>query len=142
MHAATRRARLMLRMHAVAPPFPWAEGVDYSQAVVAGPLVFVAGQGPFEEDGRIVATDFAEQLRRTYRNLERVLAEADASLGDVAQMTVYLVEESHYAIFKTVRREFFEAPFPASTVVRAGLLFEGMLVEIDAIAVRGGRFAL
>ena len=50
-------------------------------------------------------------------------------------MTVYLARASDYDVFKRVRAEVFPHPYPASTaVVAGGFLFEGMLVEMDAVA--------
>jgi enamine deaminase RidA (YjgF/YER057c/UK114 family) len=50
-------------------------------------------------------------------------------------MTVYLARASDYDAFKRVRGELFQPPYPASTaIVAGGFLFEGMLVEMDAVA--------
>ena len=50
-------------------------------------------------------------------------------------MTVYLARAADYDAFKHVRGELFAPPYPASTaVVGGGFLFEGMLVEMDAVA--------
>jgi len=53
------------------------------------------------------------------------------------KMTVYVANRADYDAFKTVRSELLAPPFPASTAVEATLLIDGMLVEIDAVAVRG-----
>ena len=50
-------------------------------------------------------------------------------------MTVYLARGDHYDAFKRVRHDLFAPPYPASTaIVAGGFLFDGMLVEIDAVA--------
>ena len=122
-----------------AAPFARAEGMHYSQAVEAGGLVFSAGQGGFGGDGEVVAGGFEAQLRQAFANLAAALASGGASLEGVVKMTVYLADPADYAIFKTVRAELLAAPWPASTaVVAGGLLIEGMLVELDAVAVAGG----
>jgi 2-iminobutanoate/2-iminopropanoate deaminase len=121
-------------------PFPWAAGYDFSQGVAAeGRLVFTAGQGGFGDDGAVVdPDDFEAQLRQAYRNLEAVLTAAGASLRTVVKVTVYLLRADDYEAFKRVRREVFSPPYPASTAILAGgFLFEGMLVELDAVAVAG-----
>ncbi len=49
--------------------------------------------------------------------------------------TVYLARASDYDVFKRVRAETFRSPYPASTaIVAGGFLFDGMLVEMDAVA--------
>jgi 2-iminobutanoate/2-iminopropanoate deaminase len=117
-------------------PFPFAESWEFSQSVVAdGGLVFTAGQGGFGPDGSVVdQLDFEAQLRQAYANLSAVLEAAGASLETVVKMTVYLARASDYETFTRVRHEIFSPPFPASTAVLAGFLFDGMLVEMDAVA--------
>jgi 2-iminobutanoate/2-iminopropanoate deaminase len=120
-----------------ANPFPWAADYQYSQSVVSeGALVFTAGQGAFGADGGVAARGDAEgQIRLTFANLAAVLEAEGASLRTLVKMTVYLARASDYDAFKRVRGELFAAPYPASTaVVGGGFLFEGMLVEMDAVA--------
>jgi enamine deaminase RidA (YjgF/YER057c/UK114 family) len=120
------------------PPFAWAEGLQYSQAVTAGDLVFTAGQGGFGDDGEVVEGGFEAQLRRTFANVDAALGSLGASLATIAKLTVYLVDKGDYETFKRVRAELLTAPWPASTaVVVRELLVDGMLVEIDAVAVVG-----
>lgn len=118
-------------------PFPWAEGLHYSQAVVAGAFVFTAGQGGFGPDGELVAGGFEPQCRQAFANLAAALAAGGATLAGLVKLTVYLPNRSDYDLFKTIRAEFLHAPFPASTAIVADLLIDGMLIEIDAVAVAG-----
>ena len=118
-------------------PFPFAADYQYSQSVVtAGELVFTAGQGGFGQDGAVVAPDDAEaQIRQAFANVAAVLAAEGAGLDTVVKMTVYLARASDYDAFKRVRGELFTPPYPASTaIVAGGFLFDGMLVEMDAVA--------
>jgi enamine deaminase RidA (YjgF/YER057c/UK114 family) len=117
-------------------PFPFAESWEFSQSVIAdGELVFTSGHGGFGDDGNVVdPADFEAQLRQAYANLARTLEGAGASLETVVKLTVYMARASDYETFKRVRHDTFSAPYPASTAVLAGFLFDGMLVEIDAVA--------
>jgi 2-iminobutanoate/2-iminopropanoate deaminase len=118
-------------------PFPFAAEYQYAQSVVTeGELVFTAGQGGFGVDGVVVdPTDAEAQIRRAYANLDAVLQAEGASLETIVKMTVYLASADDYDTFKRVRGELFSPPYPASTaIVAGGFLFEGMLVEIDAVA--------
>ena len=111
-------------------PFPFAAEYEYSQSVVTdGELVFSAGQGAFGDD------DAEAQIRRAFANLDTVLRAEGASLATVVKMTVYLARASDYDAFKRARHDAFSPPYPASTaIVAGGFLFDGMLVEIDAVA--------
>jgi 2-iminobutanoate/2-iminopropanoate deaminase len=118
-------------------PFPWAEGLQYSQSVAAGDLVFTAGQGGFGADGNVVAGGFEAQCRQAFANLEAALAVHGASLDTIVKLTIYVVDREDYDIFKRVRAEIMKPPYPSGTAVASTLLLDGMLVEIDAVAVRG-----
>jgi 2-iminobutanoate/2-iminopropanoate deaminase len=116
-------------------PFPWAADFQYSQSVLAeGELVFTAGQGGFGDDGVVVSSDPQEQIRRAFANVDAALRAGGASLETVVKMTVFLADASLYDAFKAVRAELFSPPYPASTaLVAGGFLFDGMLVEIEAV---------
>jgi enamine deaminase RidA (YjgF/YER057c/UK114 family) len=118
-------------------PLAFTRGYEYSQAMVAdGPMVYVSGQGGFGADGSVVDPDDVEaQLRQAYANVAALLEANGASLATVVRMTVYLARAEDYDAFKRVRHEVFDPPYPASTaIVAGGFLFEGMLVEMDAVA--------
>jgi enamine deaminase RidA (YjgF/YER057c/UK114 family) len=118
-------------------PFPFAAQYEYSQAMLSeGELVFTAGQGGFGPDGAVVDPDDAEaQIRQAFANVDAALRAGGASLDTVVKMTVFLLRASDYDAFKRVRHEVFSPPYPASTALLAGgFLFEGMLVEVEAIA--------
>jgi enamine deaminase RidA (YjgF/YER057c/UK114 family) len=118
-------------------PFPFAAEYEYSQAVLAeGEMVFTAGQGGFGSDGAVVDPDDAEaQIRQAFANVDAALRAGGASLDTVVKMTVFLLRAEDYDAFKRVRHEIFSAPYPASTALLAGgFLFDGMLVEIEAVA--------
>jgi 2-iminobutanoate/2-iminopropanoate deaminase len=108
---------------------------SYSQAVRKGDILQIAGQGPGDpETGEFVGTTVAEQTRRTLENVQAILEEAGASFDDVVMMRVYLTRREDFAEMNAVYAEFVGEPYPARTTIFVGLI-EGMLVEIDALAV-------
>jgi 2-iminobutanoate/2-iminopropanoate deaminase len=117
--------------------FPWARDSHFSQSVRSDDLVVASGQAGFDDDGRLVGDGFEDQLRRAFRNLDRVFREQDSSLDGVLRLNTYLAGASQYEAFKAIRAEFLRPPYPASTAVVVGFDFPGMLCEIDAIAARG-----
>ena len=105
----------------------------YSPAVRAGDFLYVSGQVPRDpRTGELLGATIEEQARATLTNLQRVLAAAGATLGDVVSVTVYLADENDWGAFNAVYREVMTAPYPSRTVVGAGL--RGILVEISAVA--------
>lgn len=107
----------------------------YTDAVRFGNLLFVSGAAPVDEDGRLVGDgDVVAQARQVHLNLEKILAHARASFGDVLKVTVFLTHVDDRAKVNEVRREFFGSAYPASTLVEvSALAVPGMLVEIEAV---------
>jgi reactive intermediate/imine deaminase len=104
--------------------------------VSGGRLVFVAGQVPWDAEGRTVAPgDPVGQTRQVFQNIRAILAEAGATLDDVIKMTIFLVDIRHRDAVNQVRSEVFRPPYPASTQVAvAALVDTDWMVEIEAVA--------
>ncbi|MCE2941681.1 MAG: RidA family protein [Gemmatimonadota bacterium] len=109
----------------------------YSSAVRAGQHLYVAGMTPRDPaTGDFGPADVRVQARRCLGNLRIVLEASGASLGDVVQVLVHLRHVGDRDAFEAVWSEFFEAPYPARTIVGAELRGT-MLVEVSATAYLG-----
>lgn len=109
----------------------------YSQAIVAGGLVFCAGQGAIDPQTQEVQRGSIEvETERTLRNLEAVLDAAGCTFADVLKTTVFLVDMGDFAAMNGVYAGFFPDPPPARTTVQVAALPKGFKVEIEAIARR------
>jgi 2-iminobutanoate/2-iminopropanoate deaminase len=109
----------------------------YSQAIVAGDLVFCAGQGaidPATQELRLGTIE--EETERTLRNLGAVLDAAGVGFADVVKTTVFLTDLAEFAAMNAVYASFFPDPPPARTTVQVAALPKGFRVEIEAIARR------
>jgi 2-iminobutanoate/2-iminopropanoate deaminase len=111
----------------------------YSQGIVAGELIFTAGQLGGDPRSGELAQGIEAQTLQALGNIAAVLAAAGSGWGDVVKTTVFLSDMSDFAAFNAVYAEVVEEPFPARSTVAAAALPKGALVEIDAIAVRGDR---
>jgi 2-iminobutanoate/2-iminopropanoate deaminase len=106
----------------------------FSQAIRIGNLVFVSGQaGRNRETGQL--GDVREQTEWSLRNVKAILAEAGATLDDVVKTTVYLRDASLSKEMSDEYVKHFSEPLPGRSTAIVGLKLEGMLVEIEAIAV-------
>lgn len=109
----------------------------YSQAIIAGDLIFVSGQIPIDPStGRIVSDDFKEQVRRALENVKAILEAGGSSLDDVVKVTVYLKDPSRFQDFNQIYSEYFKGSFPARTTVFVNDLPAGAQIEVDVIAAR------
>jgi reactive intermediate/imine deaminase len=118
-------------MQQISASFAPAPAGTYSSGIVHGGFLFLAGQGPFDADGTLVGGTFAEQVRRTFANLEAVASAAGTSMSNAVRIGVYLDDMADWAEFNDVSSQILSEPFPARTSIQADL--SGFLVEIDAI---------
>jgi 2-iminobutanoate/2-iminopropanoate deaminase len=107
----------------------------YSQAVVHGGLVFVAGQLPIDptDPSRPPGT-IEEQTVRALSNVSAILVSAGSGLDRVVQMTIYIADVSLWGKVNAVYASIMGEHRPARAVVPSGELRHGMLIEIQAIA--------
>lgn len=104
----------------------------YSQGVVGGRMLFVAGQTPKDPRTGQIPGDFKAQVEQCLRNIQAIVEAAGATLADVVKVNAYLKDLSTFKAFNEVYERVFQAPYPARTTVGADL--PGIAVEIDAIA--------
>ena len=110
----------------------------YSQAVIEGDLIFVAGQGCINPlTGTLELGDVRSETKRTFENVRAILEAAGSSLDDVMKCNVYLRDIKDFAAMNEIYETFFAAPFPARTTIQAGALPGGIAVEIECIARKG-----
>jgi reactive intermediate/imine deaminase len=107
----------------------------YSPVVVAGELVFTAGQVAMNRTGTIVDGGVAEQTEQVMRNVAACLAAAGCGMDDVVKTTVFLTDLADFPAFNEVYAQHFSSPYPARSTVQVGLA-AGLLVEIEAVARR------
>jgi 2-iminobutanoate/2-iminopropanoate deaminase len=106
----------------------------FPQALRVGQMVFVSGQGPLDPVVNApIAGTFSQQVDRTLDNIETILAAAGLGFSDIAKVTVYLSDLRHVPEFNAIYQSRIPAPFPARTLVQAGL--RGIDVELDVIAI-------
>jgi len=109
----------------------------YSQAIIDGDTIYVAGQGPGNpQTGQLEMGDVPSQTRRTLDNMKAILEAAGSSLDKVLRCNVYLKDINDFAAMNQVYGTYFSAPHPARTTIQAGALPGGISVEIDCIAKR------
>lgn len=107
----------------------------YSQAIKAGPFVFVSGQIPLDpESGQMVDGDIAAQTHRVFGNLRAILDAAGTSLERVVRTTVYLADMNDFAAMNQVYGTYFSPPAPARATIQAARLPKDARVEIDLVA--------
>ncbi len=114
--------------------------LTFAPAVRKGNMLFISGLTACQVDpvtGKSIARgDIVEQTREIYQKIKAILEAAGASFEDVVRTTDYITTSENYRATAEVRRQYFGESFPASTgIIVKGLLGQGALIEIDAVAV-------
>ena len=116
------------------PNAPQPKG-PYSQAVVAGNTVYVAGQGGFDPvSGKLMNATFEEEVTRTFENVKAILAAAGATMNEVVKVNVYLTDLNNFGRMNEIYKKYFVSDYPARATVGSALLL-GTQIEIDCVAV-------
>lgn len=106
-----------------------------AQAIRAGNLLFVSGQGPLDPGTReVVSPDIREQTRQTLANLKQVLAAAGLDFRHVVNMRVVLRNTEDFAAFNETFRELMQGEKVTRTCIGATPHRKGVNVEIDCVA--------
>ena len=106
----------------------------YSQAILAGNLVFVSGQIGLTPDGIMVDGTAADQSRQALTNIGNILKEASLDFSHVLKSSVLLKDINDYDEVNDVYAEFFPDPAPARAAFQVAALPKDALVEIEVIA--------
>src|SRR5687768_12453508 len=136
-HPRSRRP-LMARI-AIAPPDMKDQRPRYTLGWRAGDTIYVAGQLPYDKDGKLIGIgDIKAQTRRVFENIKKIVVAGGGTMDDIVKITVFVTDVRYREPYGEVRSEFFGANPPASTLVQIGnLAVPDALIEIEAIAVVG-----
>ena len=106
----------------------------YSQAIVAGGLVFCSGTAGIDPVTGQIPEGIAEQTRLALRNLEAILTAAGASLATLVKTTIFYRDVADFATINEIYAAHMPDPPPARSAPAGVQLPHGLLISIEAIA--------
>ena len=108
----------------------------YSQAIKAGNMLFISGQGPFNpKTMEIVDGDVKAQTSQALENIGAILKEAGADFSNVVKTTVFIKDMEDFSEINEVYVEYFGEHKPARSCVEVARLPKDIKVEIELIVV-------
>jgi 2-iminobutanoate/2-iminopropanoate deaminase len=113
-----------------------ARGLPFSDGVVAGNTLYIAGQEGTDESDKLVAGGIGPETTAALNNVQKVLKAAGFELKDVVSVTVYLADIHEFPDMNKVYRSVMPDPKPARATIQAAALVNNARIEISAIAVK------
>ena len=123
--------KTVIRTEAAPAPF---QGAPYNQAIVAGGLVFVAGQLGLKPGDTAVEGDITQQTEQALANLAAILEAAGSSLDKLVKTSVFLMDLADFQAMNDVYAIRVGDRPPARSTFQVAKLPSGALVEIEAVA--------
>jgi 2-iminobutanoate/2-iminopropanoate deaminase len=113
-----------------------ARGLPFSDAVLAGNTLYIAGQEGTDDSDKLVAGGVAPETKAALANIEKVAKAAGFEVKDIVSVTVYLADIHEFGDMNLVYKGFMPDPKPARATIQAAALVNNARVEISAIAVK------
>ena len=107
----------------------------YSQAIVAGSLVFCSGTAGIDPATGVPGDSIEAQTELALRNLDAILNAAGTSLSALVKTTIFYTNVEDFATINAVYARFMPDPPPARSAPANVALPHGLLISIDAVAV-------
>lgn len=111
-------------------------GLPFSDGIVAGNTLYVAGQEGTDASDKLVAGGIGPETTAALENVKKVLQAAGFELKDVVSVTVYLADIHEFPEMNKVYKDIMPDPKPARATIQAAALVNGARIEISAIAVK------
>lgn len=109
----------------------------YSQAIVAGNLLFVSGQIPINPaTGELVMDDIKTETKQVMENIKAILTEAGADFSNIVKTSIFLTDMQNFAHVNEVYGNYFTDQYPARETVQVSGLPKGVNVEISVTAIK------
>ena len=112
------------------------QGMPFSEGVVAGNTLYVAGQQGPDAHGKVTGTDIAVQTANTIAAIKKIVEEAGFQMTDIVSVTVYVTDVNEVAKMNEIYKKLMPDPKPARATVQVAGLIGGAKIEISAIAVK------
>lgn len=110
----------------------------YSQAIEVNNMVFTSGVIPINPaTGELVTGTIEEQAEQAIGNLAALLKESGVAMENVVKTTVFIKDMNDFAKVNEVYAKYFTSQFPARSCVEVARLPKDVLIEIEAIGIKG-----
>ena len=115
---------------------PGTEGLPFSDGVIAGDTLYVAGQEGTDDQGKLAAGGIGAETLAALANIEKITKAAGFQLKDVVSVTVFLADIHDFPEMNKAYKTIMPDPKPARATVQVAALVNNARIEVSAIAVK------
>ena len=106
----------------------------YSQAIAAGPFLYVSGQIPLRpESMQLVEGGIEQQAHRVFQNIIAIAEAADTTLAACIKLNISMTDLSGFDNVNNVMTQYFKEPYPARACVGVAALPKDALIEVESV---------
>jgi 2-iminobutanoate/2-iminopropanoate deaminase len=113
-----------------------ARGLPFSDGIVAGNTLYIAGQEGTDDAGKLATGGIGPETTAALENIGKVLKAAGFEWKDVVSVTVFLADIHEFGDMNKVYKSVLPDPKPARATIQAAALVNNARIEISAIAVK------
>jgi 2-iminobutanoate/2-iminopropanoate deaminase len=113
-----------------------ARGLPFSDAIIAGNTLYIAGQEGTDDSGKLAAGGIGPETTAALENIQKVIKAAGFEMKDIVNVTVYLADIHEFPDMNKVYKSVMPDPKPARATIQAAALVNSARIEISAIAVK------
>ncbi|HEY1658380.1 MAG TPA: RidA family protein [Candidatus Sulfotelmatobacter sp.] len=113
-----------------------ATGLPFSDGIIAGNTLYIAGQQGTDSSGKLVSGGIGPETAATLGAIEKVVKAAGFEMKDIVSVTVYLADIHEFPEMNKVYKGVMPDPKPARATIQAAALVNNARIEISAIAVK------
>lgn len=111
-------------------------GLPFSDGIVAGHTLYVAGQEGTDEAGKLASGGVGPETAAALENIQKIVKAAGFDMKDIVNVTVFLADIHDFPEMNKVYKNVMPDPKPARATVQAAALVNNARIEISAIAVK------
>ena len=109
----------------------------FSQAIIAGNMIFVSAQlAKNTTTNKMVMDNIEAETKQVMENILAILKTADADFSNVVKSSIFLKDMQNYAKVNEIYGSYFSAPYPARETIQVGALPMYVNIEISVIALK------
>ncbi len=110
--------------------------LPFSDGMVAGNTLYIAGQEGRTSDGKLAEGGTAGETRAALEAIQKVAKAAGYEMKDIVSVTVFLADIKDFDEMNKVYKSIMPDPKPARATVQVSALVGAAHIEISAIAVK------